>query len=472
MTRNNNQEAVPLERRERNPLINGAGYRNFRRIQEHPAAPRWNYVVGDRLQAEDLPAVEAFREAVFTAPRQTAAAPPEWLPAWVRAMRERSPIFRERLPEGFDLERDWGYVPTMSREDLAVRPEDVVPVDADLSRLIVYDTSGTTGHALVVPSHPRVMAQHHALVEFALDRHGLKPAFGPDMVACINVCAQVYTVLFANVFTVWDQAGFAKVNLSERDWSVSAARRFFPDLAPFFLTGDPVGFAEMMRWGIAVKPAALLSTAVSLSPGLAAKLEENYGGPVIDWYSTTETGPLAYSCRAGRGLHLLAPDVYVEIIDTDGYPKAPGGRGELAVTAGRNPYLPLLRYRTGDFARLELGPCPCGDPAPRLVELEGRAAVFFRAHDGAIVNPVDLGRVLRTQALIQHEFIQRADRSFDLSLRPAPGLTPDLAHLERGLRVLLGETAAIRISIDPALGERLAAGKVRPYQSELDDQLD
>ncbi len=43
-----------------------------------------------------------------------------------------------------------------------------------------------------------------------------------------------------------------------------------------------------------------------------------------------------------RGKHdsLLAQDVYVEI---------PGERGEITLTGGRSPYLPLLRYRTSDL---------------------------------------------------------------------------------------------------------------------------
>ena len=114
-------------------------------------------------------------------------------------MRNRSLLFQARLPEGFDLERDWGHIETMSRRDVAVRLEMIVPPDADLSRLIVYDTSGTTGHAIVVPFHPRSIARNHPLVEFVLDRYGVRPPFGPDMV-CANVTARVKAVVFSQCF--------------------------------------------------------------------------------------------------------------------------------------------------------------------------------------------------------------------------------------------------------------------------------
>ena len=74
-------------------------------------------------------------------------------------MRGRVPVFKKHVPDGMDLERDWADIPTLSREDIAVRVESLVPLDADLSRMIVYDTSGTTGHAMVVPHHPAAVAK-------------------------------------------------------------------------------------------------------------------------------------------------------------------------------------------------------------------------------------------------------------------------------------------------------------------------
>ncbi|MGV8042044.1 MAG: hypothetical protein AB2L07_18940 [Thermoanaerobaculaceae bacterium] len=104
-----------------------------------------------------------------------------------------------------------------------------------------------------------------------------------------------------------------------------------------------------------------------------------------------ETGPVACSCPAGE-LHVLPPDLHVEVVRPDGGPAAPGERGEVTVSGGRNPLLPLLRYRTGDFARMACEPCGCGDPAPRLLGLAGREPVLFRADDGTPVGAVDISR--------------------------------------------------------------------------------
>jgi phenylacetate-CoA ligase len=447
--------------------MDAQGMAMLRRLLQHPHAPRWNHEAGDRLNSDDLDALYRFREDLAGARRGfDPLSPPGWVLAWVEQRLERVPSFRDRVPRGTDLARGWGDVGTMSREDLALRLEQQVPDDADLTRLIVYRTAGTTGHTLHVPHHPRAAASYQVLIEEALAKYGVRPEFGPDQMACVLVGAQVHTVTYPCVLSLWNQSGFAKINLRADQWRDPKDRpSFFEDLSPLFLTGDPISFHEMMRLGIDTRPGALISTAVAMSTGLKERLQSHFGAPVIDWYSLTETGPIGYSCPAGDGYHLLPPDLFVEVVDVDGQPVGSGERGEIAVTGGRNPYLPLLRYRTGDWGRLDPAPCSCGDPTPRIVELEGREPVLFRNEAGELVNPVDLSRALRRIPLVQHAFSQRADLSCELVVRPVAGIGPNEAALRAVVRELLG-AVPLHIRIDQQLGDR-REGKVVPYASEL-----
>lgn len=445
-----------------NPLITEDGLRALDRIRQHPCAPRWTCAIGDHLLAEDLAAVVAFR-AELSGAQAAAQLPPPWLTRWVADRREQVPLWRERIPAGFDFERDWAWLPTMCRADLAAAPERVVPLDADLERLIVYETSGTTGHALRVPHHPGAVAKLHVVGERALGWHGVKVQQGPDAVACMNLHAQAHLWVYPSVFTVWREAGFARLNLNPHAWAggMSHARRFIEELAPGFLAGDPASFAELLRQDIRARPLALLSTAVALPGALAKKLQERLGCPVMDWYSTTETGPIACSKPGGTGLAVLPTDLHVELLDEHGFPVPEGQRGEVTVSGGRNPYLPLLRYRTGDHARFET---QAGER--RLVDLEGRAAVLFRALDGSPINPVDVGRVLRHEfAVLQHEFLQRADGSCRATLRPVPGIPVSSDAVHAQLQALFGAGARIDVELDEDLGKDQ---KPVPYRSELE----
>jgi phenylacetate-CoA ligase len=445
------------------PLATEEGLRSLRRVREHPCAPRWTHQIGDHLVAADLEAVDAFRSEVEAHRSGARRGPPPALVERLAALRERVPLWQQRIGAGFAMERDWAYLPTTRREDLASRIDLAVPLDEPLDRLIVYETSGTTGHALRIPHHPRAVAQLHVLVERALGWYGLPVRQGPEVVACMNLRAQASVWIYASIFSVWRQAGFARLNLNPHAWAggVEHARRFIAELTPGFLSGDPASFAELLRLEVACRPAALFSSAVELTDELKRLLEARCGCPVIDWYSTTETGPVACSLPGACGLAMVAPDLYVELVDDDGLPVPEGERGEITVSGGRNPFLPLLRYRTGDYARMTYA----GDE-PLLVGFEGRASVVFRAADHSPVSPVDVGRALRQSfAVVQHEFVQRADGSCLATLRPAYGVPVDPAQVEAELRALFGALVEVKVHIDPTLGcER----KVVPFRCELE----
>ncbi len=443
------------------PLLTRQGHRNLMRLTQHPAGPRWNHEAGDRLKADDLTALGRTRRALVEERLPFGAELPIATAAWIRRLAPLVPLFRTRIPDVARLEAVFPTLPTTSREDIALRPESLVPDNADLDALIAYRTAGTTGHALLVAHHPRAAASYPLLIDYALERWKVRLDVGPDQVACFLVGAQRHTVTYPTVLSVWRQAGFAKLNLHADDWpSAEAPQAYFDDLKPQLLTGDPLSFAALLQRKIQVRPRALITTAVAMTDGLRDALTSHFGSPVIDWYSLTETGPIGYACPLGGSYHVLPHDLFVEVLDPEG--RSTQGRGEITVTGGRNPYIPLLRYRTGDFGRLDTAPCACGDPMPRLVGLEGRAPVPLRSSSGDFVNTVDVSRTLRELPLVQHELVQHKDLSLTLTLRTLEGLRVTEDAVLARLRPLFGELP-LRVVFDAALGDR----KVIPYASEV-----
>lgn len=457
--------------RDRYPRLTDAGRSMLTRLQEHPDAPRFNYATGDRLREEDLPTLERFREALSEERDGVGAArrpgpPSASVISRVAAWREIVPWFRQRLASFRDFEAEWEKMPTTSRADLALAPWDFVPADAPLGRLVIYRTAGTTGHPITVPHHPIAIRLYEPMIEHALVRHGVRPDFQPGTAACFLIGAQIRTYTYAAVLTAWNEAGFAKLNLRQTEWPREGAqRRYIEAFAPPLLTGDPIAFAEMMRLDLDARPQALISTSVAMSAHLKERLMKKYQAPVIDWYSLVETGPIGYICRLGDAYHVLPPDLHVESVRPDGAQCGPGERGEITVTGGRNPFFPLIRYRTGDWGRMDYTACACGDPSPRIFDLEGRTPLLIRSADGTPVSTVDLSRILREHPLLLHEFIQHADGSCELTYRPVPGQHPDPAAMETDLRRVLGQVA-LELRSDAAMGER-QEGKVQAYRSEL-----
>jgi phenylacetate-CoA ligase len=451
---------------QRSPLLTPEGDRMIRTLREHPDAPRFNYETGDRLHPEDLDPIERFRERLHSARGPRTTKPPSEILERLNRWRRVVPFLRRNIAPELDLELDWDRLPTTSRADVALRCWEFVPDDEPLERLIIYRTAGTTGHPVAVPHHPVAVRCYEPMIDFALERHGVKVAFDPHSVACFLVGAQIRTYTYATVLYNWNGAGFAKLNIRPTEWPREGSQaRYFQEFAPKFLSGDPISFAEMMRMEIPASPAALVTTSVAMSPSLRTRLAERYHAPVIDWYSMIETGPIGYACPRGSGYHLLPHDIHAEVIGTNGMPAQPGERGEIAVTGGRNPLMPLFRYRTGDFGYMDYSACVCGDPMPRLMDLEGRQPLLLRSADGTPVSTVDISRLLREFPLLLHEFTQRADRSCELVVRELPDTPADADAIAAALGGLLGGLP-LSVRFDSQLGDRLF-GKAMPYRSEL-----
>jgi phenylacetate-CoA ligase len=177
---------------------------------------------------------------------------------------------------------------------------------------------------------------------------------------------------------------------------------------------------------------------------------------VLDTYSLNEAGLVGVAEASGR-FALLQPRLYVEILNEDDVPCPPGVRGEITLTGGYNPFLPLLRYRTGDFARLVYA----GDQ-PFLADLEGRPPTTFRTSGGATLNNVDVSVALRDYALPSYSLHQAADGALRLRL------PRDLSSRDQVRAALLRLFGADQVLTIEDLPPGPASGKVVQYTRDDD----
>ncbi|MCB1137544.1 MAG: hypothetical protein KDK23_02270 [Leptospiraceae bacterium] len=413
---------------ERIPLFEDRHLPMLRRILENNHAPRWNAMCGDRLVSSDLPALRAFEVSLRKSRNVPASGwSEEESIRFIENMALRSPWF-QRVFE--DRSRDFASIPSMRREDLVHRLHEIVPLDADLSRLVLNPTSGTTGMPVQVPNDPLGVAHYQPLILEALSRHGIERRPGTDDMAAVQICSQRSTMTYGTVHAAYGGAGFAKINIAPggrqsllSEWnSLSGPDAFLQELQPFILTGDPFAFRIYMDYNVDYRPSAVLSTASTLSMELRKEMEEYFQCPVVNMYSTNESGPIAASCAQHPDrFHILAPDIRLETLASSqslNFDDS-GASGTVHITGGRNPLLPLLRYDTGDLATWTPESCSCG-ASGYLRGLTGRPLVLFRDMDGHCVNPLDFARLLRFVPLRRHRLLQQSDGSLDMYLDPGP----------------------------------------------------
>jgi len=150
----------------------------------------------------------------------------------------------------------------------------------------------------------------------------------------------------------------------------------------------------------------------SLTP-LGTLLEEAWDAQLFSSYGATEIETAFCDCQAGAGGHIHPEFMIVEIIDEHGNRLPPGRPGEVVVTPLGVEGLPLLRFQTGDVARLHTGPCTCGWQTPRLGPIEGRLAQRLKFH-GTTLYPETIFQALQEIPEIQAAYIE-VRSSFDLA---------------------------------------------------------
>lgn len=364
--------AVVLTEAERRPTLSPTGRVRLDTLLTDPDAPTWTHTAGDRLSAESVT-----RSAV---PQPTGGWLVEHL-ATVRAL----PAYRGHPGPLVEL----ADFPLVDRSHLMADIGGFVPVGADLDQLVHGTSSGSTGHALQIPDHLEDVARTLTLVRDLVAAQGVAWRPESDRMALAYVVRQRQAFTYASTLSAFDEATMARLNLEPTGWPDRDA--FLARHDPQVYTGDPTALAELLDPGLLdqLHPLALVSGAAELSAALRADLVAAYGCPVLDLYGLHETRPIAVSADGGPHV-VLDRRVLVEILDPAGVPVREGERGEIVVTAGENPLLPLARYRTGDFGRLVQA-----ESRPAIADLEGRASVVFMAADGSPVPSVDLTQLLQ-----------------------------------------------------------------------------
>ena len=164
---------------------------------------------------------------------------------------------------------------------------------------------------------------------------------------------------------------------------------------------------------------------------------------VIETYTSTEAGLIAWECLHDKRWHLNEASVIGEIITQSGAPA--DSPGSLIITDLANRATPIIRYAgLGDLCAWQTSPCPCGSPLRSLGRIHGREADTLMRHNGAGVSPYRVTNALEeVPGIAQYQVVQHASRDFEIFAISDASLALPLDHL----------ASAIRSALTTAMGE-------------------
>ncbi|RJQ10058.1 MAG: hypothetical protein C4551_03105 [Bacillota bacterium] len=152
---------------------------------------------------------------------------------------------------------------------------------------------------------------------------------------------------------------------------------------------------------------------------------------------------------ASENLHVNAAHLFVELVDRDGRPVAPGEEGRIVVTDLGNRVAPLVRYDVGDTGVMAGEPCPCRRGLPLLTRLCGRAMTLVVLPSGRRLPVLCLRPAFWSQSdlLLEHQLAQVSPDSIVVSVVPASPAygEAEAAALERELAKCPADTMAVKV---------------------------
>jgi phenylacetate-CoA ligase len=310
-------------------------------------------------------------------------------------------------------------LPLTSRTDIETDPEAFFATRPETHADLAL-TSGSTGDPVLVPYTARDL-ERLAFNEM-LSFYGAGITNKDTMLLCVTLdrCFIAGLAYYTGLVKLGAASIRSGPGQPARQWELISR------LKPTSLVGVPSFLLKMAKWGeshgynpakYGIESMITIGEPVrrpdhSLTP-LGIELENAWQGQVISSYGATELETAFCECRIGCGGHVHPELMLAEIIDDQGTVLPPGEPGEVVVTTLGVEGFPLVRFRTGDVARIHTSPCECGWNTPRLGAIEGRLAQRLKVK-GTTIYPEMIFQVLQELPEVHASYIE-VRSSYDLS---------------------------------------------------------
>lgn len=274
-------------------------------------------------------------------------------------------------------------------------------------------------------------------------------------------------------FNIYYASSF-DLNKSRINDYISAINR----IRPRFLHGYPSTMyqlavlmeAAMKR--LQFQPSAIFCGSEKLFPYQRTRIEKVFGCRVFHWYGHSECLALGGACEYSDTLHFYPQYGYTELLPAGVTDERGRDLFEIVATGFNNSVMPLIRYRTGDYAiPAETKTCRCGRNYLLIDEVVGRQQEFIVDVNGSLISATSLIFGQHYEAFGGIESIklhQQKPGAITVILVKGERFRDELClKMQDRMQELIGDRMAIRFMFSDTV-EKTPIGKAKLVEQELD----
>lgn len=220
------------------------------------------------------------------------------------------------------------------------------------------------------------------------------------------------------------------------------------------------------------QPTAIFCGSEKLFPYQRKKIEAVFGCRAYHWYGHSECLALGGACEHSDTLHFYPQYGYTELIPSGVFDERGRELFEIVATGFNNPVMPLIRYRTGDYAvPATHQTCRCGRHYLLIDEVIGRQQEFIVDMHGSLISATSLIFGQHYAAFSGIESIklhQKRPGQLDVILVKRAKFCEDAyREMQARMQELIGDRMILRFLFANQV-EKTAIGKARLVDQELD----
>lgn len=337
----------------------------------------------------------------------------ERLRAIVRHAYENVPYYESLfnkiglLPYDIEYIKDLSKIPILEKETLRQEIDRFVAKNISKRKLMVDATGGTTGTPLSVYITKDILRRQFAYWEARQKRWaGVK--MGDKLATFLGrtvVPAGKNKPPFWRYNIALNQILFSSFHMEESNLKYYVDK--FNSFKPRVIIGYPSSVNLLAKYILDYKktiftPKAILLTSESLTPTQRKNIEEAFGAKVFNQYGGAELVAFVSECEKGS-LHVSMDYGVVEL-------QRIKNKHEIIATTLINYAMPVLRYRTGDFAvPAKVKKCACGRELPLIDSIEGRRSEMLVTPEGRYIGSAALSLVFEYAKNVKQAQIVQPD---------------------------------------------------------------